>query len=88
LTLQLQKKNIPIISSEYSKLENNQKITVSNHPEYSNNIITHLDSYKKTLIAKFNDTDYSDNVQFNIEHPNGYDRTQDNYSQISSINNF
>ena len=86
LIFELKKKNIRIISSEYSKNDNLQNSIVSNHPEYSENSLNHLDSYKKTFTAKFNDT-ITDNSNFSLEHLDGYDIQSGGYSQVSSFEN-
>merc|ERR1711907_390215 len=65
LIFELKKKHIRIISSEYSKSDNFQNSIISNHPEYSVNSLNHLDSYKKTLTAKFND-EIDDNSNFSL----------------------
>ena len=78
----LNKKNIKIISSIYNRkqIENN---IISSHPEYSNGSFTHLDSYKKTLTAKFNDSQEKSSNSFSPYHLDGYETFSGNFSQIN-----
>ena len=78
----LNDKHIKIVSSNYidNFVENN---TISNHPEYTNKSFTHLDSYKKTLTAKFNDV--QDNLPENLNpyHLLGYESYSGGFSQLN-----
>ena len=82
LVEELNKKNIKIISSIYNRkqIENN---VISSHPEYSNGILTHLDSYKKTLTAKFDESLENTSNTFNPYHLEGYETYSGNFSQIN-----
>jgi DNA mismatch repair ATPase MutS len=87
LVFELKKKNISIISSEYIKNQNIQNYIISDHPEYSNNSVTHLDSYKKTITAKFNDEIILNDNNFIMKHLDGYDIQNIGYSQITPFEN-
>ena len=78
----LNKKKIKIISSQYNMNISENNI-ISNHPEYSNKSLTHLDSYKKTLTAKFNDDQDKNNDTLNPYHLEGYESYSGNFFQIN-----
>ena len=86
LVFELRKKNISIISSENIQNQNIQKSIISNHPEYSNNSITYLDSYKKTIASKLNN-EINFNNDFSMEHLEGYDIQNPGNFQIFSFEN-
>ena len=78
LTSCLKKKNIKIVSSNISNdsYQINQEIINNKHPEYINGNVLHLDSYRKTITAKFDDQEFKQINNFNNFNKN------DNYSQI------
>ena len=77
----LNKKHIKIVSSNHidTFVENN---TISNHPEYTNQSFTHLDSYKKTLTAKFNDLQENPSENLNPCHLQGYESYSGGFYQL------
>lgn len=69
--IDFQIKNKPINTGETDQI-------ISKHPEYRNNQLLSLDSYKQTINAK-----YGDYKNDSIENKKDIDEINDNYKQIS-----
>ena len=80
----LQKKNIKII---YSGLNNSdqigQQFINNKHPEYINGNLLHLDSYRKTITAKFDEDQQFSYMNMSSTPPENYEDFHSNYSQIN-----
>ena len=80
----LQKKNIRII---YSGLNNSdqigQQFINNKHPEYINGNLLHLDSYRKTITAKFDGDQNLPFMNTPSTTPENYEDFHNNYSQIN-----
>ena len=69
LILSLKKKNIKIISSKFSNnsYQINKEIFNNRHPEYMNGNVLHLDSYRKTITAKFDEQEINHPQNMNLK---------------------
>ena len=80
----LQKKNIKIISPGLNNSDQiNQQIINNKHPEYMNNNLLHLDSYRKTITAKFDEDQILPFMNTPSAIPENYEDFHNDYSQIN-----
>lgn len=80
----LQEKNIKIISSELNNLNQiGEQIINNKHPEYINGHLLHLDSYRKTITAKFDEDKQFPYMNMSCKIPDNYEDYHSNYSQIN-----
>ena len=81
LAVSLKKKNIKILSSSSNNsYQINKEIINNRHPEYINGNVLHLDSYRKTITAKFDEMPFEN--QTSMARFDSYNQNS-NYAEIN-----